>query len=136
MMRLISHQRGDTIVEVLIAIAVVSSVLGGAYATANRNVKNSQQAQEQSRALKVAESQLEQLSKVADPSTLPPSFCINGGTPDSNPDHCKVDDNVGDGRYAVTVTKDPLVSGLFTASVNWDGALGTASNVSLVYRVF
>ena len=80
-------QRGDTIVEVLIAIAVVSMVLGGAYATTNRSLQASRSAQEQGVALKLVETQIEQLKALADTpgalATAPSSFCIltTGGGP-------------------------------------------------------
>ncbi len=71
---------GDTIVEVLIAIAVVSMVLGGAYATTNRSLQASRSAQEQGVALRLVESQLEQLKALADTpgglSSPPASFCV------------------------------------------------------------
>lgn len=86
------NQAGDTIVEVLIAMAVVSLVLGGAYATANRSFLSIKLAQERSEALKLAEDQLEQLrveqqtattnNTVNNPNSLfnrATIFCMNGG---------------------------------------------------------
>lgn len=58
--------RGDTIVEVLIAIIVLSTVLVTAYALATRSLKENQQAQEHSQALKIAEGQLEALKAYND----------------------------------------------------------------------
>ncbi len=58
-------QRGDTIVEVLIAIVVVSSVLIGAFVSAQRSTNITRQSEERAEALKVAESQVEQLRKAA-----------------------------------------------------------------------
>lgn len=55
------RQAGDTIIEVLLCIAVVSTVLGGAYVTVRRGLDNSRQAQERSEGLKHVETQLEQL---------------------------------------------------------------------------
>lgn len=52
-------QRGDTIVEVLIAIAVISLVLVGAYASVNHNALTMQDSQEHGQALKLLQSQLE-----------------------------------------------------------------------------
>ena len=54
-----SSQRGDTIVEVLIAMAVASSVLGITYATMNRNLLITRGAQERTEAAKLAQGQLE-----------------------------------------------------------------------------
>jgi prepilin-type N-terminal cleavage/methylation domain-containing protein len=75
------NQRGDTIVEVLIAIAIVSMVLGGAYATTNKSLQATRSAQEQGVGLKLVETQLEQLKSLADTpgslsSSTPASFCI------------------------------------------------------------
>ncbi len=53
--------RGDTIVEVLISIAIVSLVLAGAYVTTNRSLQATRGAQERAVALKLSESQLERL---------------------------------------------------------------------------
>lgn len=53
--------RGDTIVEVLIAIGIVSLVLTAAYVTAHRNYLAMQDAQEHGNALKLLERQTEAL---------------------------------------------------------------------------
>ena len=54
-------QRGDTIVEVLICIAILGFVLSGAYTLSMRNQATSQKSQERSIASGKAESQLEKL---------------------------------------------------------------------------
>ncbi len=84
-----ANQRGDTIVEVLIAIAVISLVLGGAYVTTNRSLQATRAAQERVNALKLAESQMEQIKAMAanDPtvifgSTTTSEFCISKATGD------------------------------------------------------
>lgn len=55
------NQAGDTIVEVLIAMAVASLVLGVSYAAANQNLLSTRQAQEHSEATEIANEQLEGL---------------------------------------------------------------------------
>ena len=45
-------ERGDTLVEVLIAIAVVSLILGGAFVTTNKNLQATREAQERGNAQK------------------------------------------------------------------------------------
>lgn len=79
-MRLLRNSRGDTIIEVLIAIAIASFVLGGAFVVVNRTLANSQQAQEHTEALRLAESQLEQLKSAAqatdDLCTISSVFCV------------------------------------------------------------
>jgi len=54
-------QRGDTIVEVLIAMAVLGLVLASSFAIANRSYATGLNAQERNEALKIAESQVELL---------------------------------------------------------------------------
>jgi prepilin-type N-terminal cleavage/methylation domain-containing protein len=54
-------QAGDTLVEVMIALAIIGAVLGAAYATATRSLRVGRQAQERTEALKLVEGQLERL---------------------------------------------------------------------------
>lgn len=67
---------GDTIVEVLIATAIVSLILGGAYATSTRSLKTTRQAEERVEALKYTESQLERLRTSTTASTGSSNFCF------------------------------------------------------------
>ncbi len=53
------RQRGDTIIEVMLAMVVVGMVLGVSYGIANRSVIVGRDAQERTEALKHAETQLE-----------------------------------------------------------------------------
>lgn len=139
------NSRGDTIVEVLISIAVVSAVLGGAYMTMNRFSQNSQQTREHSQALKVAESQLEQLRVLSNPPTDDSKqFCITDGavriventsigntTPSTNESdyvNCKFDD-----RYLVSISR---VAGVYKVHVLWQGVTGGMDKVELSYRVY
>jgi type II secretory pathway pseudopilin PulG len=82
MKQLWKNSRGDTIVEVLLALAVLSVVLVGAFATSKRTLDNSRQAQERSEALKTMESQVERLKNIE--TTLDPFDtqikCINTDT--------------------------------------------------------
>ncbi|HSX34131.1 MAG TPA: prepilin-type N-terminal cleavage/methylation domain-containing protein [Candidatus Saccharimonadales bacterium] len=77
------RQRGDTLVEVMIAIVIVASVIGGAYTVSNRSLQATRGAQERSGALKLGEAQLEQLkNQVTTDSTkifgatVPTNFCL------------------------------------------------------------
>lgn len=105
-------QRGDTIVEVLIAIAVISGVLATSYAIVNRNTISYQQASERVDALKLAEEQIE---------------LLRAGTEPSN------QNNVGpNNRYDITVTNPGSVH---TIRVEWEGITGSTENVSLRYKI-
>lgn len=149
-------QRGDTIVEVLIAIAVISSVLGTAYAITNRSVQTNQSSAERSVATKVAESQLELLKSFtkAGNNVASNRFCMYIDTATGqlslqtiptappHPDNCFRDSNanlsvLGDKRYQVAIDRD--VNGtvsLFSVNVNWDGPTGQADSLSMVYKAY
>jgi Tfp pilus assembly protein PilV len=80
------QQRGDTIVEVLICILIVSMILTGAYVTTNRSTTGVRDAQEHAEGLKLVQSQLEQIrqdANAADPSVFDgpdgTAFCMVDG---------------------------------------------------------
>jgi prepilin-type N-terminal cleavage/methylation domain-containing protein len=56
-----AKQRGDTLVEVLICIAIVGAVIAGAYSLASRSLQEGVSAAEHSDAVKLAEGQIEAL---------------------------------------------------------------------------
>jgi len=91
------RQRGDTLVEVMIATAVAAALLGGAYATVSHTVGNTRQAQEHGEALGIAQAQIEALpaALAAAPNTLNTGtpFCLNTGV--SNPRYADWDPNAG-----------------------------------------
>lgn len=58
-----SNNRGDTIVEVIVCIAVISLILSAAYSISTRSLNGMRIAQERGEALKVAEGQMEMLRK-------------------------------------------------------------------------
>ncbi|MES2971667.1 MAG: type II secretion system protein [Patescibacteria group bacterium] len=64
-MSLWKNNRGDTIVEVLIAIAVVSTILAGAFVSANRSRIATRTAQERGEALHILSGQLESLKALS-----------------------------------------------------------------------
>jgi len=69
--RHIRHERGDTMIEVLIVIAVISLVLAGAYVTTSRSLESTRAAQERVIALKLAETQIERIKGLAASTTIP-----------------------------------------------------------------
>lgn len=123
---------GETIVEVIISVAVVGAVLAGAYYLIDRSYKQNQAAVERVAGLKAAESKLETLrtfsSDILDPFTG--TACVSSSgfdtlNLDTDPD-CKVD------RYKVTVTKD--ANGTFAIRSEWDSLLQDKENLTLYYR--
>lgn len=68
--------KGDTIVEVMIALTVLMLIIGGGYSIATRSLNGVQVAQERSEATKIAEGQLEAIRwKV---QTTPNLITLNG----------------------------------------------------------
>lgn len=133
--------KGDTIVEVLLAIAVVSAVLGGAYVATNRSLGGVRQSQERGEALKLVEGQLERLKEAARTSddvftTSTNPFCLGDGlAPTNDPATC----NQGpDGRYQLAIQRAPSGDGYtFTASAVWDRfGGGGQEQVEIRYRVY
>src|SRR5579884_4195391 len=81
---------GDTIVEVLIVLTVLGLALGISFATANTSLLNTRQAQENSEATEIAQSQIESLRELVSngnivPATWSPSTIFCAYTDNSNP---------------------------------------------------
>ena len=142
-----SRQRGDTIVEVLIAIAVIGAVLGGAYVVVNNSANNNQAAQERTAAVGVAESQLELLRSYAAAGTLPADgekFCLSDTGNVVKTTITGVLPAASDAGYpAQCITDERYVAGIvaggtnkFTVYVTWDGLTGGRSQVSIAYKVY
>lgn len=145
-----SRQTGDTMVEVLIVIAVVSLILGGAYVTTNRSLQATRAAQERGNALKIAESQIEQIKGLAatDPDALfgqAPPFCISpvDGKPiavshSSTPCTVNISGNPpasGEPTFRLEITKNGLNE--FILTERWDDVSGRQTNqLVLRYRVY
>lgn len=144
-----AKEKGDTIIEVLIAIAVISLVLGGAYVTTHRSLLATRGAEERVVGLKLVESQLEQIKGLAkvDPNQIfgastPMPFCINqSGLPVSATNaECQVDAN-----GAPTANQPQFILSVnragdghtFTVTNQWTDVAGKITdNIQMVYRVY
>ena len=84
MLKLRLRQRGDTILEVMVCVAVIGLVLTTAFSLSNKSSTSQLKAQERSTALNIAETQLELLKSFAAVNDLPTDsyFCMEV---DSNP---------------------------------------------------
>jgi type II secretory pathway pseudopilin PulG len=151
-----ASQAGDTIIEVMFAVAVVGMVIGGSYVVATRAQRVGRYAQEQTEALKQVEAQIEKVKYLAglgitsganyifDTTAGKTTFCISDTytkvlASDSSYDaNCK--GRGGSGLYDVKVDYQavPADGGtdLFVVNASWDRQ-GTAErgNVSIAYRV-
>lgn len=146
------NQAGDTIVEVLIAIAVVSMVLGGAYVTTNKSLQGTRAAEERGNAIKLSESQLEQLKAMLANATDAASiegkasdFCIiqNAGLyalPNAGTTACRlsvagVTKASGEPAFNVTIHKQS--ADVYKVTTRWNSILNPGQdNVQLTYRVY
>ena len=141
----IATQRGDTIVEVLFALAVLGAVLGSAYVVVSRNVITNRASQERLQAVKVAESQFEKLKiKVASDDTMydRTGFCLsnaNNVVLNTVPE-CRMD-AAGDAttdhpQYRVTISRhaylpfggNPRAGTRFKINVTWMNVRGTGDD--------
>lgn len=137
------NQKGDTIIEVLISITVLSLILTSCYALANRSSQAVRQAQERSEALKINEAQQEQLKTyLSDPGHAVPtfsSFCMKSGVvidATAQPNDCTAgtEDTAGTGRYRTTIS---VVNGAYVANTTWDKVSGSGQDsLKVAYKVY
>lgn len=149
-------QRGDTIVEVLLALAVLGAVLGGAYVVTNRNTVINRASQERTQAIKLAESQLERLKAAVEAdNTLfdgPTSdiFCVSqsGSLVSSSSADCSIDSAgnpaSSEPLYRVAIRRtDTLAVGTnpnagrrFEIILTWANSRGSDDTVTYLYEMY
>jgi len=140
------NQRGDTIVEVLICMAIISLVLGGAFVTTRNSQLGVRDSQEHAEALKLVESQLEQLrADAADAKAAASPFCMyNAATATIASGNCTQDSaglpRQADSRYKLSIARAaPDANGgyLFTVTATWPDVNGNGNaQESMVYRLY
>lgn len=132
---------GETIVEVMIGIAVVASVLSSAYYLLNRSYRQSQAAIERVAALKAAESKVETLRTFTQEGYAKIStgnqYCISSS--DNTQTVPPVQANCIVDRYNVFVTKDAYGAGpnaveTYKITSEWDSILGGKETLTIYYR--
>ncbi|HVX56618.1 MAG TPA: prepilin-type N-terminal cleavage/methylation domain-containing protein [Candidatus Saccharimonadales bacterium] len=151
------RNRGDTIVEVMIVLAVLGLAISISYATADRSLLNARQAQENSIATELAQSQVEGLSSLgcasADPTCDPtnpvnPSyqlfhqanpFCLNSSNsivsypnPTTVPAACKIDS-----LYEIKITyhQSATQPSTFEVLITWPDVLEGTDTVRQDYVI-
>ncbi len=156
------NSAGDTIVEVMIAIAVVSALMASAFVVVSRTTQNVRQTEEHGEALKLLEGQIEQLKTVAvtkptdvfsRPTVEHPkkAFCVKEGTiKDITSDSLPATTDAAYGSCIDCSSHDECLSdtvvyrfgmvetspNIFTGTVTWDGARGGQDKVEIAYKVF
>ncbi len=132
------NQAGDTIVEVLVVLAVLGLAMSIAYATANRGLQQSRNAQEHSQALGIINSQIELLrsafAKQAGTTielqggASPRPFCLSAPTPPAGVNITQIP-TTGDYPFNESLADDPLNNtSEYTGACNQN----TLYNVSIV----
>jgi Tfp pilus assembly protein PilV len=136
------NQSGDTIVEVLICIAVVASILAGAFVVSNRSSTAVRTSEEHAQALQYLQGQIEQLR--ADAQIKP--FSAFG----ANTKFCYKSDGTFTTYSAANCTQATLYTlqiqappsappaggtATFKASVSWDALGGGTNHEDLFYKV-
>jgi type II secretory pathway pseudopilin PulG len=159
------RDRGDTIVEVLVVLAVIGFALSISYSSATRSLTDAQQSEENSYAAELAQTQVEQIREAvitsAPDSTgkisnLSPQmqgligqpFCMTAGTAkltSTIPNPCS--STAGGTTYTLRDTLQQIpptapIAGLpfvnnFKVQVTWPDVLGQGyDTVTLFYRVY
>lgn len=151
-MKLLRHQRGDTIVEVLIAVAMLAFVVTTASAVSTNSTNTVRSSQERGEALKVAQSQVEHI--ISKKGLVPNKECFNsaGLQNDAGDKECAFGSGSGSGCeassagycYKVNVTQhqeelaldtDPTISVSYKVNVDWDSLDGNKDTVVIVYKM-
>lgn len=141
--KIYTNKRGDTIIEVMLAIAILSLVLSASYVLANRSSQAVRQSQERTEALKFSEEQLERLRDYVDIDTdwatfqsgcfsqTMPSEPIVPVVPDSlTPTICSFGP---DDRYLMEIT---ATNNTYTLTASWDNVAGEGRDqIQLSYRL-
>jgi type II secretory pathway pseudopilin PulG len=147
------RQRGDTIVEVLIAISIISFLITGAFSITRQSLANERQAQELGEALELTQSQIESLKDYLNTNTSPSqTFCIyndavvvlpTGGI--SAGSDCALNTSgiptTVEPVYNVAITPSPQANNIidFTVETRWNSInqKGTDTNaVTLYYQLY
>lgn len=146
------NQSGDTIVEVLISLAVISSVLVGAFIVSQKSTQAVQSSQEHAEMTQILQGQIElvranALTQSNDSAGVFGSgstyFCVNSaqaivtmpslGSPDGSGYETGCKDIQG--RYNVAVTYNST-SKVFTFIGTWDRIGGGSNQEQMSYRIY
>lgn len=147
------RQAGDTIVEVLVAIAIMGLALGSAYALSNRSFRTAMHSKERTEALALAQGQVEFLRDTSLSDTIGsllaryPSgteFCFkeddgSDETVTTGDDYCDSYGPSNNSLYNISVVYCDGSAGcgpanVFTITATWIGAGGGDNNLKLYYK--
>lgn len=129
------NRAGDTIVEVLISIAVLGLVLGFAYNLALVSGRDVEIAQEHSQAVQLAQGQIEYLRQYyQDGKSISQTGCFDSSSPTTfttTLSNCTTS-NLPGGKFSVS----PPSSNIFTITVQWNApGMSTPYSVIMYYQI-
>ncbi|HVU59665.1 MAG TPA: type II secretion system protein [Candidatus Saccharimonadales bacterium] len=139
------HQAGDTIVEVIIAIAVIATMLAGAFAVVTNSTHGVRDAEEHAQALQFLQGQVELLRNAAGQSGiltagLNQAFCLYTDSSGvhrvvSSDSHCLVSGLYNLSITSPTATPIPGSTTTFNLVATWPSVSGNTDTVLLSYKV-
>lgn len=148
MLGLTKSQRGDTIVEVMICIAVIGLALGTGYALTNRSFKYGLSAAERSQAQAIAQGQAEFIKNASLEGTSTAytsqteNFCIYDGNSTAGNDSglavgsaqtgSNVCQNFDGSIYTVRINYSSSTR-VFTIKTLWDSSTSSSGNQTTLY---
>jgi prepilin-type N-terminal cleavage/methylation domain-containing protein len=130
-------QSGDTLVEVLISVAIVSVVLASGYAVTTQGLRTTQDANERSQGLELVQQQVELLRVYNGGSSLTGVCLDSSGTP--KPSATSTECNVTPTGSTVCATSfcynlDIEGNGIYQVTAKWKNQRGTDATVTMVYE--
>jgi Tfp pilus assembly protein PilE len=136
------QQRGDTIVEVMVSLAIIGLAIGSGYALTNRSFHSGLASAERYQAQSLAQGQIEFIKNafIYDPVTLnkyktaQPNFCISDAQDTSvatvqYDSHCKGFDAT---IFDTSINYNSTLSS-FSVKVSWASATGAGTNQTTLY---
>lgn len=148
------NNHGDTIVEVLVVLAVLGLAIGISYSTANRSLLTTRAAQENSQATELLQGQIEELRYLAPPGSgqniyqTSKYFCVDGSSntvitgfggtfaPSDLQNYAYYPNKCVNGFYHLAIAWDQLSDDTFTLTAHWDDVQGQGQDTAtLTYRV-
>lgn len=140
------RQAGDTIIEVMVVVAILGFAFSISYATATRSLNKTRNSQEHAEALQYLTSQIELLRNDATDATIASHvrFCMDPTTDKpvfiSSGAYATVCNMGTSSRYALSISYQQRVPGstapqddVYSASVAWEGIAGLGLQHENIY---
>lgn len=128
------RQAGDTMVEIMIALAVVSLLIGGAMASSRESLRSTQRAAERSEAQKIAESQVEQL-RARGFTNIGTATNFHFSSTGAQTNGAGTVSGTGI-NFTVIITRASATDHVFTVTSSWVPAAGGTDSVTYRYEVY